>query len=145
MMEEELTMSKQQIKELSLKLTNNNNNNNGRKRNNLKMNDNDLLSETYNVSSSANTANTASSSISCDDESTILNESNNERDTNNYNYNNNNNNNNTNAGKWGNLYKNTYDSDFENEELENLNKLVSLYLILLEAQKIVLMILLAEV
>ena len=118
MMEEELTMSKQQIKELSLKISNGNSNtNNERKRFNSKMNDNDLLSETYNALSSA--TNTASSSISCDD-STILNESNNEKDTNN-----NNNNNKTNAGKWRNVYKNTYDSDFENEELENLNKLVS--------------------
>ncbi len=107
MMEEELTASKIHLKEMNAKLEANNNNKNVRR--NFKFNDNnDLLSETYNGS------NTDSSSVSYDD-STILNESSTNKENK--------------AAKSANeryLYKNTnYDSDFESEELENLNKLVS--------------------
>ena len=104
MMEEELTASKLHLKEMNAKLEANNNNNNKNLRRNFKFNDNnDLLSETYNGS------NTASSSVSYDD-STILNESSTNKEN-----------------KAVKSVNTNYDSDFESEELENLNKLVSLF------------------
>ena len=101
MMEEELTASKLHLKEMNAKLEANNKKN---LRRNFKFNDNnDLLSETYNGS------NTASSSVSYDD-STILNESSTNKEN-----------------KAVKSVNTNYDSDFESEELENLNKLVSLF------------------